>query len=73
MIIYTTHARKRMEERKITDSHVNVVLAKPEIEYLSYGRTVVIKTIEGRKVGVVYVKEGNDIIVVTVTLGDEGP
>jgi len=72
VIIYTKHAKKRMEERKIADSDVSTVLAKPEIEYTSYGRIVVIKTIEKRKVGVVYVKEGNDVIVVTVTLGDEG-
>ncbi|MEE9583947.1 MAG: DUF4258 domain-containing protein [Candidatus Brocadiales bacterium] len=56
MIIYTRHARQRMTERKITEGHVQDVLAEPEIEYPSYGRTVVIKTLENRRVGVVCVK-----------------
>ncbi len=72
-VTYLPHARRRMEERGISEEEVAAVLEDPTLEYLGdFGRTVAERVLPGRRlaVKVVYNLGADDErIVVTVELG----
>ena len=72
-ITYVPHARRRMEERGISEEEVETVLEAPALEYLgNLGRTVAERVLPGRRlaVKVVYNLSAEDErVVVTVELG----
>ena len=72
-ITYVPHARRRMEERGISEEEVETVLEAPALEYLgNLGRTVAERVLPGRRlaVKVVYNLGAEDErVVVTVELG----
>jgi hypothetical protein len=74
-ITYLPHARRRMEERGISEEEVAAVLEAPALEYLgNFGRTVAERVLAGRRltVKVVYnlsARAGDERVVVTVELG----
>ena len=72
-ITYLPHARRRMEERGISEEEVAVVLEDPALEYPGrLGRTVAEQILPGRRlaVKVVYNLGAQDArIIVTVELG----
>jgi hypothetical protein len=63
---YTSHARKRMLRRHVAEEMIIETIAAPEIEYPSYDTTVALKTYGNRKLGVVYIMEGNFRKIITV-------
>lgn len=63
---YTSHAKKRMQRRHITEQMIINTISSPEIEYPSFGTTVALKTYGSRKVGVVYITEGAHKKIITV-------
>ena len=72
-ITYVPHARRRMEERGISEEELETVLEAPALEYLgNLGRTVAERVLPGRRlaVKVVYNLSAEDErVVVTVELG----
>lgn len=72
-ITYLPHAKRRMEERGISEAEVQAVLEEPDTEYPgNLGRTVAERTFEGRRLAtkVVY-NHGleDERIVVTAEVG----
>lgn len=66
-IIYSHHAQLRMLERAITREHVENVLDSPDVLLESSdGKTKASRRLGDKVYGVVFIKEGNKIIVVTV-------
>ena len=72
-ITYLPHARRRMEERRISEEEVETVLEAPALEYLgNLGRTVAERILPGRRLAVKVVYNlgaGGERVVVTVELG----
>lgn len=74
-ITYLPHARRRMEERGISEEEVAAVLEAPALEYLgNFVCTVAERILPGRRLAmkVVYnlsTRAGDERVVVTVELG----
>ena len=52
-ITYLPHARRRMEERGISEEEVDTLLEAPALEYLgNLGRTVAERILPGRRLAV---------------------
>jgi hypothetical protein len=72
-ITYLPHARRRMEERGISEEEVETVLEAPALEYLgNLGRTVAERILPGRRLAVKVVcnlSAGDERVVVTAELG----
>ena len=61
-----------MHKRAVSMEEIGAALKSPDIQYPSFpGRLVARKRVGGRKITVVYVKEGGDNIVVTVYVEEE--
>jgi hypothetical protein len=72
-ITYLPHARRRMEERNISEEEARATLEEPDAEYPgNFGRIVAEKTFPGRRLAtkVVYNRgAGDERVVVTVERG----
>ncbi|MBI2583924.1 MAG: DUF4258 domain-containing protein [Candidatus Aenigmarchaeota archaeon] len=70
-IIYTDHARERLEGRIIRKEWVEETLKNPDrLIDAEYGRKQAIKRINGQEISVIYVMENDNIIVITVFWGE---
>lgn len=66
-IIYTNHAKQRMEERDITIKQVEQTVYGPDYTMSSFeGKRTATKKIGNRTINVVYKPEMDNIIVITV-------
>jgi len=69
--ILTNHAQERMKERGITQEEIEKVLKNPEYSYSgTKGEKNKVKTINGKKIRVVYRKRPRRKIIITVLLVD---
>lgn len=70
-IIYTTHAEARILERVIKREWVERAVRNPDkLIDVEYGRKQAIKKVGKDKISVIYIKEDNNYIVVTVYWGE---
>ncbi|MBS3052339.1 MAG: DUF4258 domain-containing protein [Candidatus Aenigmarchaeota archaeon] len=70
-IVYTNHAEIRSLQRGIKKELIEEVIKNPDmILDLDYERKQAIKKINKDKISVIYVKEGNNITVITVHWGE---
>ena len=70
MILYTDHAEQRMAKRGILKSWVEETIRKPDQVFaVRYGKKQAVKKINHEEISVVYVKEGDNWIVITVFWG----
>ncbi len=73
-IVYTDHARERMDQRRITPAMVSAAVTSPDRSHLEDdGDTKFIKTINGRKLHVVanyQTDEGKWLIISTFVRGE---
>ena len=70
MILYTNHAKERIARRLIKKAWVQEVITKPDKVFeVKFGRKQASKKINGAEVSVIYLKEGNNFIVITVFWG----
>ena len=66
-IIYTAHARQRMEERDISTHEVEQTVYEYDYSVTSFeGRRIATKKIGDRTINVVYKAENGNIFIVTV-------
>jgi len=66
VIRFTLHAEERLVERDITVEQVKQTIEYPDILFPGrLDRKIAIKQIDKRFLKIVFVKEGNDIIVIT--------
>jgi hypothetical protein len=66
-IILTDHAKERMVVRKITEKMIKEAIAKPDSEGFGYqNRLLVFKSFSGGVIKVVYSKEKNYHIIISV-------
>ena len=66
-IIYTDHAKQRMEERDVSIGQVEQIVYEPDYTVSSFERRIVAtKKIGDRTINVVYKVEGDNIIIITV-------
>jgi hypothetical protein len=64
-IIYTTHAKQRMRQRKVTPEEVIDTLESPdEIVLGDYGEEIAVRRFFNREVRVVYQEADDDVLVV---------
>jgi len=68
--LLTNHAKSRMKERNISEKELEDALRFPDISYPGKrGETNIIKEVgKGKKVRVIYIKEVNKKIIITVML-----
>lgn len=67
MIIYTNHAEERATKRFIKKEWVENTIKNPDrLIDVAYGRKQAIKKINNEEISVIYVKEDNNFIVITV-------
>ncbi len=67
----TNHAKERMKERGITEEEIEEVLKDPEYSYPgARGEKNLVKTIERKKIRVVYRESPRRKIIITVLLVD---
>ena len=68
--ILTDHAKQRMEERSISVNDLEVALEYPDISYKGkQGEINVVKKMgRGKKIRVVYIREGKKKIIITAIL-----
>jgi hypothetical protein len=65
-IIYTDHTRIRMRQRNITEDDIKLALRNPDQILPSFGRRKCArKAIRDRTLEIVFVKENDQIIVIT--------
>ena len=70
MIIYTDHAEERMAGRGILQVWVEEAIRKPDyVIDVRYSRMQAIKKVNREEISVVYAKEGDNFIVITVFWG----
>jgi len=70
--ILTNHVKERMKERGITEEEIEKVLKKPEYSYPgTKGEKNKVKTINGKKIRVVYKERPRRKIIITVLLVDQ--
>jgi hypothetical protein len=66
-IIYTNHAKQRMEEREITVKQVEQAVYGPDYTMSSFeGKHIATKKIGNHTINVVYKPEMDNIVVITV-------
>jgi Domain of unknown function (DUF4258) len=66
-IVYSQHARKRMNERKISKVAVYTTLVNPDKKLLAErDRAIARKKFKNRTLEVIYVVENNKIIIITL-------
>lgn len=69
--ILTNHAKERMKERGITEKEIEEVLKDPEYSYPeARGEKNLVKTINRKKIRVVYRESPRRKIIITVLLVD---
>jgi len=65
-IIYTEHTRIRMKQRDVKETDVRITLSSPDHIFPSFGRrNCARKMIRGETLEVVFVKEDDQIVVIT--------
>jgi len=70
MIIYTDHAEERMAGRGILKAWVEEAIREPDrVIDVSYGRKQAVKKFNREEISVVFIKEGDNWIVITVFWG----
>ena len=70
MIIYTDHAEERIAGRGIQKEWVEEAIKKPDkVMDVRHGRKQAIKKVNREEISVVYAKEGDNVIVITVFWG----
>ncbi|OFW43324.1 MAG: hypothetical protein A3J28_13075 [Acidobacteria bacterium RIFCSPLOWO2_12_FULL_60_22] len=70
MIIYTDHAEERVAGRGIQKAWVEEAIRKPSnLLDAKYGKKQAIKKINSEEISVIYAKEGDNVIVITVFWG----
>jgi hypothetical protein len=65
--VYTTHAKKRMLERGVSQEDAELVLSFPD--FVNNGRDgtlIASKIIRGKAIRIIYNLEGNNTVVITV-------
>lgn len=69
--ISTNHVKERMKERGVTEEEIEEVLKIPEYSYPgAKGEKNQVKTINGKKIRVVYKESPRRTIIITVLLMD---
>lgn len=67
-IIYTKHARTRMQERNVTEAQVEAAVLEPDrVDYGDEGELIASKQFGRRRIRVVYLSLPEAIKVITVT------
>jgi len=70
--ILTDHAKQRMEQRNISEEEIEVVLKSPDTTHIGEcGEVRKIKTINGRKIKVVFKTESKQRIIITAMIMGE--
>lgn len=65
-IVYTDHTKIRMKQRGITQEDIKLTLRSPDRIFPSFGgRKCARKIIRGETLEVVFVKENDEIVVIT--------
>ena len=65
-IVYTLHAKMRMLERMINEKEIEYILSNPDFVDEGRDKTLVASKIIGDKIiKVIYILQGNKIIVIT--------
>lgn len=68
-VIYDRHAKRRMDERDISEDEAESAINSPDyIEPSIKGRTNAFKYINGRHLRVTFKTESENILVITVTV-----
>lgn len=71
MLIYTKHAKSRMNFRGIKEAWVKNATAKPtKLKNAKAGRKQAVLKVNGKVISVIYVKEENDYVIITVYWGE---
>ena len=65
-IKYSFHAEKRMLERGISENEIKSVLDEPDFVRTEGDKKRAEKTIEGRRIKIIYTEEENYIKIITV-------
>ncbi len=66
-IIYSPHAKKRLRERKISKAAVIQTIKKPDKELSSDRNRIIAQRYFGNRIlEVIYVKENNQIVIITL-------
>jgi Domain of unknown function (DUF4258) len=73
MIRSDRHARRRMKWRGISEEEALAVLAGPdETQASEFGRLNALKTIDGRRIKIVFRQDGEDILVISALVKSRG-
>lgn len=71
MFIYTRHTKSRMGFRSIKEAWVEKAVAKPtRLKDAKAGRKQAILRLNGEVISVIYVKEENNYVIITVYWGE---
>lgn len=73
MIRFDRHARRRMKWRGISEEEALAVLSEPdETQETGFGRVNALKTMDGRRLKVVFRREGDDVLVISALVKSRG-